>query len=178
MSSMQDTVSVHVDVDIGANVDAIRAQIIKRAAVHMLQQVSPYGDGDECFTSLGRDMRGEITKAISAEVQKIVGPAVAAALDEGVQRTDTYGSPVGPKLTLREVIVDEAQKVLAKKIEVRDNYARSESVIEQVVRSEVQRTLVDELKAEIKAESERVKKVVREQAAAIVTESVQRAARL
>jgi len=173
-----DGTTVSVDVNLGSDVEAIRTRVIDSAARQMLMQVSPYSDGEQHFTEFARSLRDDIQRAIRERVQEVVAPAVEAALVEGVQRTDNYGSPVGPKVSLREVIVDEATKALNKKIEVRDNYGRSESVVQQVIRSEVQDALAKELKAEVKAEGERVKAAVRDKAAEIVTEAVRRAAPL
>lgn len=166
--------SIDISVDLGRDVAEIRERIIREAAISLLREVSPYDPDSRHFTKLGHELRAEISAAIRDEVQRAVAPAVKAALAEGVQRTDTYGAPTGPKVTLRQVIVDEAVKALARKVEVRDNYGRSESVIQQVVRDEVQRAVADDLKGVIKVEREKVKAAVRGKAAEILTESVQR----
>jgi hypothetical protein len=172
------TTRVRLDVDLARDADAVREAIIEEAARQLLVTVTPYTDGVEVPTKLAASVREDMSRAVRAEVEKVIGPAVAAALEEGVQLTDTYGSPRGPRMTLREVIIAEAKKVLERKIEVRDNYGRSETVVQQIIRDEVQRALADDLKDAVREERDRVQAAVREHAANIITESVQRAARV
>lgn len=169
---------VNIDVDLAQDVDALRSTIVKAIAQQVLYGVS-YDEDYEPHsipTQISRELRDVMAKAVRDEAEKAVGPAVQAALAEGVQLTNQYGEARGDKVPLREVIVDEAKKALGKKIEIRDNYGRSESMIQQIVRDEVQRAMADDLKEVIKAEREKVQLAVREQAAAIITESVRRAA--
>jgi hypothetical protein len=165
---------INLDIDLTHDAEAIRAHIIDAAAKYLLVQTTPYND-DPHFTKLANSLRDDIARVVRAEVEKIVAPAVATALEAGVQRTDNYGSPAGPKVPLRQVIVEEAEKALNKRVEVRDNYSRSESVVQQVIRDEVQRVLADDLKAVVKAEREKVTKAVRDEAATIITDAVRRA---
>lgn len=166
--------NVDLSIDLGQNVDEIREHVIKAAAREMLYQFSSYS-GEEHFTKLAQSLRDDISKAVKAEVEKVIAPAVAAALEEGVQPTDQYGEARGEKRSLRSVIVTEAERALNKKVEIRDNYGRSESVIQQVIRDEVQRAMADDLKGVIKEERAKVEKAVRDQAAELITESVRRA---
>lgn len=170
---------VNVEVDLAHDAEAMREHIIAAIANKVLYSTSYDEDYQphSIPTEVSYELRETLSKAIRTEVQKHVGPAVEMALAEGVQRTDNYGDPRGEKVPLRTVIVEEAQKALGKKIEVRDNYGRSESVIQQIIRDEVQRALAEDLKEIVKAEREKVVKAVRDEAAAIITESVQRAAK-
>lgn len=164
---------VNIEVDLGDDQDALREKLIKAAARQLLIQVSPYSDGEERFTELGRGLRDDVVREVKAEVQKAVAPAVEAALAEGVQLTDQYGSPKGEKVPLRNLIVEEATKALKGAVEYRDR--RRESVVEQVVRAEVDKALSEELRSVVREEREKVVEVVRGKAAQIVTEAVERA---
>jgi hypothetical protein len=178
-ANTNDTYEVSVKVDLARNVEGLRADIISAIASKVLYGVSYDEDGDEyrTTTKIGSELRSELTKALRDEVTKVAGPLVEAALAEGVQLTDQYGSPRGEKQPLRTVIVEEAHKALNKRVEVRDNYSRSESVVQQVIRDEVQRALAEDLKAVVKAERQKVEKAVRDEAASIITDAVRRATR-
>lgn len=179
MHEPDNTLAVSVTVDLARDRDAMRASIIEAIANKVLYGVSYDEDGDPCSvpTKISSDLRNAMYKAVNAEVEKHVGPAVEAALAEGVQRTDTYGSPRGEKVPLRTVIVEEAQKALGKKVEYRDNYGRSENVVSAIIRNEVQQALAKDLKGVVEAERAKVQQAVRDEAASIITQAVQRAAR-
>jgi hypothetical protein len=179
MHEPDNTLAVSVTVDLARDRDAMRASIIEAIANKVLYGVSYDEDGDPCSvpTKISSDLRNAMYKAVNAEVEKHVGPAVEAALAEGVQRTNEYGSPRGEKVPLRAVIVEEAQKALGKKVEYRDNYGRSENVVSAIIRNEVQQALAKDLKGVVEAEREKVQQAVRDEAASIITQAVQRAAR-
>jgi hypothetical protein len=167
------TTQISLDIDLGQSIDEIREHIISAAAQQMLMQTTIYND-DPHFTKLAQSLRDDISRAIKAEVEKVVAPAVTVALEEGVQPTDSYGTPRGEKLPLRSVIVAEAEKALNKKVEIRDNYGRSESVIQQVIRDEVQKAMAADLKEIIAEERKKVTAAVHTEAAQLITQAVER----
>lgn len=168
---------VNIDVDLARDVDSLRAHIIEAIANKVLYGVSYDEDGDphSVPTKVSYELRDAMAKEIKEETAKHVGPAVEAALAEGVQRTDQYGDPRGEKVPLRTVIIEEAQKVFGQKVEYRDGYGRHESLISSIIRNEVQKAVAEDLKAAIKDERAKVQQAVRNEAAAILTESVRRA---
>lgn len=174
MSAKDQATVVAVSVDLGDDIGAVRDRIVGAAAHELLAEVSRWADCGEHATELAKALRGDISKAIKAEVEKVIAPAVRVALESGVQPTDQYGEPRGEKTSLRSVIITEAARALHKKVEIRDNYGRSESVVQQVIRDEVQKAVASDLKEVIAEERRKVQVAVRTEAASILTEAVKR----
>jgi hypothetical protein len=78
MHEPDNTLAVSVTVDLARDRDAMRASIIEAIANKVLYGVSYDEDGDPCSvpTKISSDLRNAMHKAINAEVEKHVGPAV------------------------------------------------------------------------------------------------------
>lgn len=115
-------------------------------------------------------LRKRITQVRDEEIRALVLPIIAEAVAKPVQKTNTYGDPIGEATSLREVILDEARKLLqgAKG----DSYNRKEPLGRQLIREMVDKELRAELAEAIKAEREKVVAAVRAQAAELITEAV------
>jgi hypothetical protein len=104
------------------------------------------------------------------EIRKLVLPAITEAFEKPVQKTNTWGEPTGEPLTLREVVVEEARKILngTKSDSFRGDEPLGRQLINQMVLKELRAELTDA----IKTEREKVVTAVREQAAQLITEAV------
>jgi hypothetical protein len=118
------------------------------------------------YPHLRQRVRDQMDAAIAAKV----GPMIEEALSTAFQRTNPYGEAVGAPVTLREVIVDEARKLLQKPV---DPYNRDKGTLSaSLVRAEVDRAMRAELLDAVKAEKARVVALVRAKAADMIAESL------
>jgi hypothetical protein len=107
-----------------------------------------------------------ITTVRDEVIRELVRPQVEEALTAPVQRTSSWGDPVGDPQTLRDVIIAEAQKLLKQPA---DSYNRDKgTVLEQVVRKEVQAALSAEIKAAVQQAREAVAGEIGQQVATAV----------
>ncbi len=126
------------------------------------------------FTSAERDVYGELRRRVAEirdeEIRAALVPALTDALNASVRRTNTYGEPTGPEVTMREVITDEAKKMLT----ARSDYGRGETFTQKVIKDAVGSALRNELAAVINEEKAKVVAAVRAQAATIIADAVKR----
>jgi len=120
---------------------------------------------DEEFKTL----RARVLDLRNEEIREQVKPIVAAAIAAPVQRTNSYGSPVGEPVPLTELIVKEARDVLTK----RDGYGRdSLTLVQKIIRDEVDRAIKHELADIVAEEKAKVVAAVRAKAADLIATAV------
>lgn len=110
-----------------------------------------------------RQIKATVDEVIREVVQDKVAVAVEAILAEGWRKTDSYGSPQGPPMTLK----DRVSEMLT----ARDRYSNSLSYLDQTVAKEVDGVLRGELGQAI----EDAKKKVRETLDSAVMTKLQQA---
>jgi hypothetical protein len=108
------------------------------------------------------------------EIREQLKPVIADALDAAAQRTSPFGDPRGEPRTLRELIVETALDQLRTRQGV--GGARRETLVESVVRKEVQEALGSDLKAAVASARAEVLAAVTEKAAEVISETIARAA--
>lgn len=101
-------------------------------------------------------LKQRVTVIRDEEIRKLLIPSITEAIEGGVQRTNTWGEKYGAPVSLRELVMDEAKKILN---QPSDSYSRNKgTVLEQTVRAQV--------KAAFEAEVAQAVKDVREAVAA------------
>ncbi|KAB2347316.1 hypothetical protein [Actinomadura rudentiformis] len=122
--------------------------------------------GSDAWPTLSK----RITDIRDEEIRKLVLPAITKAFESPLQKTNNWGDPVGEPVTLRDVIVQEARKILNG---TRDRYdARTEPLGRKLIREMVEREIRKELANAINAEREKVVAAVRAQAADLIAKAV------
>lgn len=123
------------------------------------------------------DLRGRAKELADAELRVLLRDPIKQAIGQAFQPTDAFGEPKGEPKTLREVIVEEATKQLRKPD--RDSYSnrRGETLVQVIVREEVQRALRAELQEAMKQARAEVMAAVREQGSEVIAETIARMAR-
>lgn len=125
---------------------------------------------------VANDMTREIREGVRVKVEEEVESIVADALAEGIQPTDAYGSPVGNRTTLREIILKQADQLM--KTPARDSFGRGgETVIQKMVREEILKGFKNELTAAVNATKQEILEAMKTQAAEVITETIDRARR-
>jgi hypothetical protein len=75
-------------------------------------------------------------------IREAVRPMVEQAIAGPIQKTDSYGDPVGKPTTLREVIVAEARSA----VNTRDRYDGDRTFLQKTVSEEVRKAFATEIK--------------------------------
>jgi len=116
-----------------------------------------------------KTLRARVLDLRNEEIREQVKPIVAAAIAAPVQRTNSYGNPVGEPVPMTELIVKEVHDYLGK----RDSYARdSQTVVQKLIREQVDLALKNELKDAIADEKAKVVAAVRAKAADLIATAV------
>ena len=126
---------------------------------------------DKHIPSETMNFLGRRISEIRAEViREALAPIIAEAIDQGIQKTNTFGEPTGPVVTLRELIIAEVKKVMTEPI---DRYSRDKgSYVQSLVRAEVQGAIAKEMAAAMAAEKERAVAAVRAKGAELIAQVV------
>ena len=99
-------------------------------------------------------------------IREVLLPVVEEAVTGTFQKTNSYGEPVGPQITMRQVIAEEAQKMMTQPA---DSYNREKGTVLQVmVRQEVQAALGNEIRDAVKQAREQVATEIGQMVAASV----------
>lgn len=95
------------------------------------------------------------------------------AIAGAVQRTNRFGEPEGEPTTLRSLIVAEATEQIAEaKRPNRDRYGSDNNMIRQMIVEEVGKALTNDLRNALKEETDRLRKLARDQAADVIAETI------
>lgn len=133
--------------------DIVAAQIVDRIVK----------DADRWY-----ELRQAVTEIKREAVREAVRPMVEQAIAEPIHKTTAYGDPVGGPVTLREVIVDEARKVINSK-DPNDYRGDKGTFLVRVVREEVSNALRAEIAAEVAKAKAAVADEIGRQVASAVT---------
>lgn len=120
-----------------------------------------------------RGLAARVRELREDEIRKAVRPAIDKALAEPLRQTNGYGEPKGPELTLIELIVEVARDVMAEP--VKDSYGRrsgDRTLLQETIRTEAEKLLRDELKAELDQEKAKVVAAVQGKAADMIAQAV------
>jgi predicted RNA binding protein with dsRBD fold (UPF0201 family) len=118
--------------------------------------------------------RQRVSAITDEEIRDAIRPAIVEALTGAVQKTDAWGEPKGEPKTLREQIVEGATAALNVKRE--HAYNRRETLVEYIVREEIERAIRKELSAEMDKAKKQVTDAIKEQGAEVLAEAVKRVA--
>lgn len=119
-------------------------------------------------------LRQTVERIRDEEIRAQIRPLIAEALTKALQPASAYGEPKGEPTTLAEVI---AKRALAELQLPRDQgYGRQKRTLAQeIIAKELDHKFTAELKKEIEAGKEQVRKVLREQGAALIEQAIEKA---
>lgn len=138
----------------------------------VLRRVAKDGVPDDARKDLGY----RVTQIRDEEIRAVVRPMIEDAIAKTLLQTDLFGNVKdGPK-TLSEVIVDQATKEL-RASHSRGNYSKSETLLQQVIREEVERAFRKELDDVIKEAKTEVVNAIRQVGAEVLTDTIARKVR-
>lgn len=113
----------------------------------------------------------EMVQRVRADIlREKLEPIVEEAIQGQLQLTNEFGEPRGPKVTLRQYIVDEAKKILTKaRRSARGNH---ETLLEEIVNGKVKAALVNELKDALDTEKKKVQELLAKEGGRIIAEAL------
>lgn len=108
------------------------------------------------------------------EIREQIRPLITEALTKALQPASVYGEPKGEPTTLAEIITKQA---LAELRTPRDQgYGhQKKTLVQEMITKEVTSSFTAELKKELEAGKEQVRKVLREQGAALIEQAIEKA---
>lgn len=132
----------------------------------------------------------QVAQVIASQLKNEVGNKVlaivselATAQAEGLVRkvlsgpirlTDSYGMPKGEPKTLMELVSEQAGKILSQPRDDRYNYDRKVTLVQQLIRDEVDKAFAGELKPVIDAAKKQAKDAVKNRAAEMLATEMER----
>jgi hypothetical protein len=133
---------------------------------------------DGILKEMDREWRQDLFTRVREERKNLIHERLEPILDEAmkapIKRTNEYGEPmIGKELTMRELIVDEAHKIITSK-PIRSGYGGSETILQKTIREEIKQAFAAELSAELQAAKKAMVAAVQEKAVEYMTEAVLR----
>jgi hypothetical protein len=120
-----------------------------------------------------RTLKKRVAEIRDEEIRAAIAPAIAKAWEAPIVKTNQWGEPTGQPTTLRDLVVDEAKKVLSGWTDRSGSWPRESAPLAQLlVHKMVETELRKELSEVIKEEREKVVAAVRAQAADLIAEAV------
>jgi len=154
--------------NITVNVDEISLDTVVADIVRYDSEDGEYRDGErtvadivaEQITALlvkddrWNSLRDRVLQIRKEVIREALLPVIEQAMGGAFQKTNTFGEPVGPEITMRQVIADEAKKMMTQPA---DSYNRDKgTVLQQMVRKEVEAALGAEIRDAVKQAREQV----------------------
>ncbi|HEX6873025.1 MAG TPA: hypothetical protein VF163_18155 [Micromonosporaceae bacterium] len=115
-------------------------------------------------------LQSQIESIRTELIRERVAAEIETALTSPFERTNHYGERTGKTTTLREEIVKLASEAL--KVDTRNSFSRELTAAQRVIRDEVDKAMVAELKAAVANEKEKVVAAVRAKAAELIADAV------
>lgn len=135
--------------------DAIVAKLVAE-----VKQGSGWHDG----------VRSRVKQIRDEEIRVACRDVIADAMSQPLAATNSFGERTGAPTTLREMIFKEAQKALGT---TGNRYDQDKSLIEKVIKTEVEAALKKELQPILDGAKVRVREAANAHAAAIISSAVQ-----
>jgi len=169
-------------VNITVTVDEVTLDTVVADGIRYNEDGEPYRtiDGQATIADL---VAAQITERLSKEdawgglrkraseiraeaIREAVRPQIEEAIAKPIQKTNSYGEPVGEPTTLRELIIDEARKAVNEPV---DKYARDKGTfLTQAVKREIQAALSAEIADAVKQARQQVADEIGQQVTAAV----------
>lgn len=130
---------------------------------------------DSIRENAGSELRARVRAITDDEIREAIRPVIEKAMPTLLQRTDSFGHPIGQPVSLADVIVETARKELG---QPSDRYNREGgTVMQKILREEIQRALREELQKTLAQARSEVLAAVKDQGAQVLTETIARMGR-
>ena len=112
------------------------------------------------------ELRSTVTEIKREVIREAVLPQVEQAISAPIQKTSAYGDPIGEPVTLREVIVDEARKLVNTPTDRYDSH--SGTLLSKIVAEQVREAFANEVRDQVKQARDSVADEIGKQVASAV----------
>ena len=133
--------------------DYVGSKTVAGAVIAKLVERAVKGDS---YSGLKKRVEQIRDEAILAAIE----PVIAEALAKPLQKTNSYGEPVGSETTLRDLIMERVRKTLG--ISTEDSYRNGRyehsTTLEKLVRAQVDAAIHEEIAEAVKAVKDEVPK--------------------
>lgn len=135
-----------------------------------------YVAGVRLAKDLLQEVRADVKNHVRDAVQAQVSEVVAEALTNPVQMTNSYGSPIGEPKALRDLIMEQAEVMMRPN---KDPYTRNgnQSPIQKIISDQITQAFANDLKAVTEQARKEALAAVKESAASVIADTIQRATR-
>lgn len=117
-------------------------------------------------------LRERVTQIRTEEIRARVAPVIEQALQAPIQRTNSYGSPLGEPITLTELIMEAAREAWQPE---RNSYSSSNTnSIDKMIATEVRKQISGEVTKAVRSAQEAALKAVGEIAGAPMVDAVRK----
>jgi len=139
--------------NITVQVDEVSLGTVVAEVVAFDEEGDPYTQGERTVADLVvtqimahllkddryRSLAVKVAEIRTEEIRAAVRPQIEEAIAAPVQKTNTWGEPLaGPAITLRELIVGEARKLLSEPV---DSYGSRTTVVQKMVADAAKKSL-------------------------------------
>jgi hypothetical protein len=128
---------------------------------------------DEAYDTL----KSKVLKIRSEEIREQLKPIIVDAINGPIQRTNSFGDPIGAETSLRAMIVAEAKSMLTANSSREFGGREKGSLLQQTLRGEIAAALKAELSAVLQEEKEKMTIAFRGHASEILTEAMRKVVR-
>lgn len=125
---------------------------------------------------LTEDVRRRVKQITDEEIRAAVGPMLEQALFEGVQPTDSFGTPKGERTTLRDMVVQEVRRDIGASKQP-GFHGSKQTLLEQIIGREVERVVREDLKQAMDEARKQVRAAVERKGAEVLAQTIERMAR-
>jgi hypothetical protein len=156
-------------VDLGetfANEQSASDAIVQEAARRVLGQ-----------RDLTEEVRRRVRQITDDQISAAVKPLIDAALSEGFQPTDSFGSPRGEPTTLRDMVVKEVRYGLEASKQVGYSGRNQQTLLQEIIGREVERVVREDLKQAMDEARKQVRAAVEQKGAEMLAQTIERMAR-
>lgn len=123
-----------------------------------------------------RDLHREFTarvKGLTDEMIKAeIGPMIRDHINAPIQQTDSFGNPRGEPVTMESLILKSADEFMTKDVSGYREGRRTQ--LQQFIDESVSRLIKSELSKEMRKAKDEVYEAVKQEAAAVVTDTIRR----
>lgn len=125
-----------------------------------------------------REVTKMVTEQFKEQAETMVADVIAKTLEEGIQKTNTFGEATGQRTTLREMVVSSAKDTLERKVDYRgqrsNGYGSRDDItwIQYLINSSVQEAMREHISGVVEAATLEVKEKIQAASAKAISDQI------
>ncbi len=132
----------------------------------------------QLMPKIEREVTKMVTEQLKEQAEIMVADVIAKTLEEGIQKTNTFGEATGQRTTLREMVVSSAKDTLERKVDYRgqpsNGYGSRESItwIQYLINSSVQEAMREHISGVVESATLEVKEKIQAASAKAISDQI------